>query len=220
MNDKMIYNAFDKMQPLQTDLTGSIMRQIKTNKKHAPVRYRVLKTSVCIMLAACFLLLSVSGYAAVKLITVSLPEPGDSTSELYTVHRNTDVVKINDDAMSDLKHYLVGSEENKDKKSAKDFGRHFNNYAEVDEYLGISILKNSMFGEVPVNAGEKDIILITLGDEKTISVLKISGDHTIPGASAHCYFSVDIKLNDNKIYSSDLMRSSGNAPFIMTKTEI
>jgi hypothetical protein len=97
MNDKMIYNAFDLMQPAEVDLTDIIMRQIKSNKKHAPVRHRVLKSSVCIMIAFFFMLLSVSGYAAVKLISVSLPSPDDNTVELYTVHRDAGVVKLSDE---------------------------------------------------------------------------------------------------------------------------
>ncbi|MHB1154208.1 MAG: hypothetical protein ACYCWE_05140 [Eubacteriales bacterium] len=212
MNDKMIYNAFDRMQPSYADLTDRIMRQIKTNKKHAPVRYRVLKTSVCILLAACFLLLSVSGYAAVKLISVKLPEPGEGKGIRYTVYNNAGVVKLSDEVMSDLKQYNGRSDKNKYKAAAgHEFGRHFKDYFEVDEYLGISILKNSLFGEAPDNVLTKDIILRSTGDENMLNGLIISGSHTVSGASAGCHISIIIKLTDDKNPLSEIdMPESGN----------
>lgn len=212
MNDKMIYNAFDRIQPLQTDFIDSIMQQIKTNKKRAPVRYRVLKTSVCVILAAFALLLSVSGYAAVKLISVSLSKPGEFTGIRYTVYNNAGVVKLSDEVMSDLKQYNARSDENKNKAAAgHDFGRRFKDYFEVDEYLGISILKNSMFGEAPDNVSTKDIILRSTGDGNTLNGLAISGCHTVSGASAGCHISIVIMLNDDENPLSDFdMPESGN----------
>lgn len=195
MNDKMIYNAFDRMQPSYTDLTENIMCHIKTNKKRAPVRYRVLKTSVCIILAACVLLLSVSGYAAVKLLSVSLPEPGDNANIQYTVNYNAGVVKLSDEVISDLQKYSAWSDENK-YKAAYDFGRKFKNYSEVDEYLGLPILKNELFGEAPDNVTPKDIILVSYGDQEKIHYLSVYGTHKIPGASESCFFTAYMALNE------------------------
>lgn len=212
MNDKMIYDAFERISPFDVDMTENIMTQIKANKKRAPVRYRILRTSVCVMIAAFVLLLSVSGYAAVKLISVRMAEPGANNGVLYSVYNNAGVIKLSDEVMSDLRQYNARSDENKYKAAAgHDFGRYFKNYCEAEEYLGISFLKNPLFGETPDTVSTKDIILVTTGEGNKLNGLCISGCHTIPGASASCFISMVIMFNDDENPLSDFdMPESGN----------
>jgi hypothetical protein len=118
--------------------------------------------------------------------------------------------------MLDLKQYNVKSDENK-QKASYDIGCHFINYYEVDKYLGISILKNPLFGEAPDNVKPKDIILVASGDKNMITCLMISGCHIVSGTSAGCFFRAEILLNDTETRLNDIMLGSSNAHLYVNK---
>jgi len=209
MDDKEIITAFESI--AQFADSEAVERKVREKigkteykKVRRPIRLAAAIAAVLILLAV-----PVAGFGIVYRFATRPVEnhflvfdkDGNVVDHIggYVVDTNTEFeyVTLPDDKLKELEQYWY-PQGSSTPKNIYEYGRIFDNYNELSEWLGLNVLSSDLLGGKPSNLTfGGDIVLYTYGNERTgVHDIAITSSHTINNTKNICNIQIGILLNN------------------------
>lgn len=206
MSEKIIREAFQTMKVPKINLVENVRNQLHLKKINKRKKIRPWVMAACLSL---IVILPLTTFAVEKIIHIIETKLHDDSAAEYMVDIKLGVTSLDVNILNNLSKHRLDSVENQG-KSHDEIAKNFQNYYEVEEFIGVSLLESALLNNTIGSDKVPGVRLAAMGRDTGIQYIFMDSMHNIKGSPVPVHFNVtimteetDTKQGTTTLFSSD-----------------